>query len=104
MAEPDSRSEQGISKAERRVSVGYRPKGGDRSTPQVNISGKWLAGMGLEVGMRLRIQVLDGCLVLIPEDRSVARLHEEVARSVQQKRDARQTRQQIETLLAQVSG
>ncbi len=50
--------------------------------------------------MHLRVQVLDGCLVLIPEDRSVARLHEEVARYVQQKRDARQTRQQIETLLA----
>ncbi|WP_275235137.1 hypothetical protein [Pantoea ananatis] len=31
-------------------------------------------------------------------------LHQEVARYVQQKRDARQTRQQIETLLTRVSG
>jgi len=74
------------------------------NTPQVSIAGKWLAEMGFEVGMRLRVEVLDGCLVLIPEDRSVARLQKEVARYVQQKWDARQTRQQIETLLAQVSG
>ncbi|MCW0355000.1 hypothetical protein IAQ00_16380 [Pantoea ananatis] len=54
--------------------------------------------------MRLRVQMLDGCLLPIPEDDSVVRLHEEEARYVQQKRGGRQIRQQIETLLTRVSG
>ena len=40
MAEQYSKSEGVISKMERRFHVSYRPKGGDRSTPQMNITGK----------------------------------------------------------------
>lgn len=63
--------------------VGYRPQGSGRSTPQLSIVGKWLAQAGFEVGTRTHVQLLDGCLILIPDNRSLARLSEEVARYVQ---------------------
>ncbi|MBP2168740.1 toxic protein SymE [Erwinia toletana] len=68
MADHDCKSGEGISKAERRCIVGYRPKGGDRSTPQVNIAGKWLREAGFDVGTGVSLKVMDRCLVLIPDD------------------------------------
>ncbi len=46
---------------QRRVTVGYRPKGGERDTPQVSIAGKWLAEAGFAVGTGVSLTVLDGC-------------------------------------------
>ncbi|WP_017346773.1 SymE family type I addiction module toxin [Pantoea sp. A4] len=51
-------------KRERQYVVGYRPHRGDRSTPQVNIAGKWLAEMGFEVGQKVTVKVEQGCLIL----------------------------------------
>ncbi|KKF36008.1 type I toxin-antitoxin system SymE family toxin [Erwinia tracheiphila] len=104
MAEHDCISEGKIAKAERRCIVGYRPKGGDRSTPQVNIAGKWLAEAGFAVGTGVSLKVLDGCLVLIPDSREETRLRREQAQLEQQKREMEQTRQQALALLAKVSG
>ncbi|WP_082804232.1 MULTISPECIES: SymE family type I addiction module toxin [unclassified Erwinia] len=83
---------------------GYRPKGGDRTTPQVNIAGKWLAEAGFEVGTGVSLKVLDGCLVLIPYSRKETRLRQEQARLEQQRREIEQTRQQALALLAQAGG
>lgn len=59
MAEHDCISDPRISKTERRFLVGYRPKGGDHSTPQVNLAGKWLAEVGFEVGTGVSLKVLE---------------------------------------------
>ncbi|WP_455819480.1 SymE family type I addiction module toxin [Pseudomonas cerasi] len=74
VGEHDSKSERGISKTQRRVTVGYRPKGRDRDTPQVSIAGKWLAEAGFSVGTGVSLTVLDGCLLLIPDSREDSRL------------------------------
>lgn len=104
MAEHDCISEGKISKAERRCIVGYRPKGGDRSTPQVSLSGKWLKEAGFEVGTGVSPKVMDGCLVLIPDSREATRLRQEQSRFEQQKQEIEQNRQQMLALLAQVYG
>lgn len=64
MAGHDGKAEQKSSKTERRCIVGYRPKGGDRSTPQVSIAGKWLAEAGFETGQAVTVRVEAGCLTL----------------------------------------
>ena len=64
MAGYDGWPEGKISKTERRCIVGYRPKGGDRSTPQVSIAGKWLAEAGFETGQAVTVRVEVGCLIL----------------------------------------
>ncbi|WP_415860451.1 SymE family type I addiction module toxin [Pantoea cypripedii] len=54
-----------IFKTKRRGIVGYRPKGGDRSTPQVSIAGKWRAETGFETGQAVTVRVEAGCLILM---------------------------------------
>jgi len=44
--------------------VGYQPKSGDRSTPQVSIAGKWLREVGFETGQPVTVRVEAGCLIL----------------------------------------
>ncbi|WP_455820087.1 SymE family type I addiction module toxin [Pseudomonas cerasi] len=56
------------------MTVGYRPKGGERDTPQVSITGKWLAEVGFAVGTDVSLTVLDGCLLQIPDSREEKRL------------------------------
>nr|WP_244987246.1 SymE family type I addiction module toxin [Winslowiella toletana] len=60
----DCKSGEGISKTVRRCIVGC----GDRSTPQLNIAGKWLREAGFDVGTGVSLKVMDRCLVLIPDD------------------------------------
>ncbi|WP_345831542.1 SymE family type I addiction module toxin [Erwinia sp. HDF1-3R] len=83
---------------------GYRPKGGDRTTPQVNIAGKWLAEAGFEVGTGVSLKVLDGCLVLIHDSREETRLRQEQVRLEKLRQEIVQTRHQALALLTQVSG
>ena len=70
--------------------MGYRPKGGDRSTTQVNLAGKWLAEAGFEVGTGVSLKVLDVCLVLITDSREERRLRQEQAQLEQQRREMEQ--------------
>lgn len=95
MAEHDCSAQGKVSKAERRVLVGYRPKGGDRTTPQVNLAGKWLAEVGFEVGTGVSLKVQSGCLVLIPDIREETRLRQEQARLEQRRREIEQARQKM---------
>jgi len=45
--------------------VGYRPQGGDTSTPQITLSGKWLSEAGFEPGQHYTVKISDGCLVVM---------------------------------------
>lgn len=75
--------------------MGYRPKGGDRSTPQVNLAGKWLADVGFEVGTGVSLKVLDGCLVLIPDSREETRLRQMQKELNEQRTKLEQVRQRM---------
>ncbi|ADP09921.1 conserved uncharacterized protein [Erwinia sp. Ejp617] len=100
MAEHDSKSERGISKTQRRVIVGYRPRGGERDTPQVSIAGKWLAEAGFSVGTGVSLTVLDGCLLLIPDSREERRLRAMELQLKAQQQELELARQRIKTVLA----
>ncbi|HHK8061256.1 TPA: SymE family type I addiction module toxin [Serratia marcescens] len=45
--------------------VGYRPQGGDTSTPQITLSGKWLCEAGFAPGQHYTVKISEGCLVLV---------------------------------------
>ncbi|MCT2385930.1 type I toxin-antitoxin system SymE family toxin [Erwinia pyrifoliae] len=100
MAEHDSKSERGISKTQRRVIVGYRPKGGERDTPQVSITGKWLAEAGFAVGTGVSLTVLEGCLLLIPDSREEKRLRAMEQQLKAQQQELEQTKQRMIAMLA----
>ena len=70
--------------SERHIIVGYRPKGGNCSTPQVNIAVDWLAEAGFEVGTCVNLKVLDGGLLLIPDSSEKIRLPQEQAQLEQE--------------------
>ncbi|WP_369012130.1 growth inhibitor PemK [Erwinia pyrifoliae] len=99
MAEHDSKSERGISKTQRRVTVGYRPKGGERDTPQVSIAGK-PAEAGFSVGTGVSLAVLDGCLLLIPDSREERRLRAMEQQLKAQQQELEQTKQRMIAMLA----
>ncbi|UWS33185.1 SymE family type I addiction module toxin [Erwinia pyrifoliae] len=100
MAEHDSKSERGISKTQRRVIVGYRPKGGERDTPQVSIAGKWLAEAGFAVGTGVSLTVLDGCLLLIPDSREERRLRAMEQQLKAQQQELEQAKKRMIEMLA----
>ncbi|WP_367395419.1 hypothetical protein [Pantoea sp. Ep11b] len=56
------------------------------------------------MGTGVSLKVLDGCLLLIPDNREETRLRHEQAQLARQRREMEQTRQQALALLAQVSG
>lgn len=45
--------------------VGYRPQGGDTSTPQITLAGKWLCEAGFSPGQHYTVKISEGCLVLV---------------------------------------
>ena len=46
-------------------SVVYRPQGGDTSTPQITLAGKWLCEAGVAPGEQYTVKISEGCLVLV---------------------------------------
>ncbi|WP_455819458.1 SymE family type I addiction module toxin [Pseudomonas cerasi] len=100
VGEHDSKSERGISKTQRRVTVGYRPKGGDRDTPQISIKGKRLAEAGFAVGTGVSLTVLDGCLLLLPDSPEERRLRAMEQQLRAQQLELDQSRQRIKAVLA----
>ncbi|AUX92284.1 SymE family type I addiction module toxin [Mixta gaviniae] len=69
MAEKHSRAEVVAVKAakvEQRYIVGYRPQRGDSSTPELNLTGKWLREPGFETGQAVTMRIAEGCLILTP--------------------------------------
>ena len=48
----------------RELIVGYRPRGRDKSSPSLTISGKWLREVGFDTGQHYTLRAMDGCIVL----------------------------------------
>lgn len=67
MADSHSISDAPIAETERSVIVGYRPQGRDKSTPKLQLSGKWLREAGFDTGTQITVKVLAGRIVLEPE-------------------------------------
>lgn len=67
MADPHSTPDLPAAKTERSLIMGYRPHGGDKSTPSVTLSGKWLREAGFDTGQQVCVKVMGGCIVLIAE-------------------------------------
>ena len=66
MADPHSIPDGPIAETERSVIVGYRPHGLDKSTPKLQLSGKWLRDVGFDTGAHITVKVMNGCIVLVP--------------------------------------
>lgn len=66
MADPHSISDAPIAETERSVIVGYRPQGRDKSTPKLQLSGKWLREAGFDTGTSITVKVMAGRIVLEP--------------------------------------
>mgnify|MGYP003365347526 CR=1 FL=1 len=65
MADPHSTPDLPAAKTERSLIMGYRPHGGDKSTPSVTLSGKWLRDVGFDTGQQVNVKVMEGCIVLM---------------------------------------
>ncbi|MGK9174797.1 SymE family type I addiction module toxin [Yokenella regensburgei] len=48
----------------RELIVGYRPRGRDKSSPSLTISGKWLREVGFDTGQHYTLRAMNGCIVL----------------------------------------
>ncbi|MGJ0639546.1 SymE family type I addiction module toxin, partial [Xenorhabdus bovienii] len=46
----------------------YRPKGLNRTTPAINLSGNWLSEAGFSVNDPLKIRVMPGCLIITAQN------------------------------------
>ncbi|MDE9430569.1 SymE family type I addiction module toxin [Xenorhabdus bovienii] len=57
-----------ISQPERYQKVVYRPKGLNRTTPAINLSGNWLSEAGFSVNNPLKIRVMPGCLIITAQN------------------------------------
>lgn len=66
MADPHSIPDAPIAETQRSVIVGYRPHGRDKSTPKLQLSGKWLREAGFDTGVHITVKVMDGRIVLEP--------------------------------------
>ena len=78
MADSHSTSARPITKTERKLIVGYRPRSRDRNTPSVTICGKWMRAAGFTIGHPIAVKVMDGCIVLIPDSPKEQSLLEEL--------------------------
>lgn len=66
MADSHSIPDVPIAETERSIIVGYRPHGLDKSTPKLQLSGKWLREAGFDTGAHITVKVMNGCIVLVP--------------------------------------
>ncbi|PHM66246.1 SymE family type I addiction module toxin [Xenorhabdus sp. KJ12.1] len=57
-----------ISQPERYQKVVYRPNGVNRTTPAINLSGKWLLEAGFSINDPLKIRVMPGCLIITAQN------------------------------------
>ena len=72
MADPHSIPDAPIAETERSIIVGYRPHGLDKSTPKLQLSGKWLREAGFDTGTQITVKVMAGRIVLEPTDETIA--------------------------------
>lgn len=74
MANPHSIPDAPVAETERSVIVGYRPQGLDKSTPKLQLSGKWLREAGFDTGTQITVKVVAGRIVLEPVSKTEASL------------------------------
>ncbi|WP_044182948.1 SymE family type I addiction module toxin [Phytobacter massiliensis] len=67
----------------RRLIVGYRPQGGDKNTPSLALSGKWLREAGFDTGRQVSVKVMDGCIVLMTDSEKEQMLAQELKQAKQ---------------------
>ncbi len=65
MADAHSTPDSTPTGTEHNVIVRYRPNHGDRTTPSITLSGKWLRDAGFDTGQHILVKVMQGCVVLI---------------------------------------
>jgi toxic protein SymE len=87
MANPHSTSDSANAKTERQIIVGYRPQGRDRSTPSLQLSGKWMRDAGFDTGRYVTVKVIQGCIVLMACDEKEQGLMEELKAAKQALKD-----------------
>ncbi|OTA15533.1 endoribonuclease [Xenorhabdus vietnamensis] len=72
MAKAHSKQNRAVNKAaktERYYTVGYVPQNGrPNPRPAINLTGRWLKQAGFEIGDTLTVKIMEGCLVLIPDN------------------------------------
>lgn len=80
MADSHSIPDAPNAETERCIIVGYRPQGRDRSTPKLQLAGKWMREVGFDTGAHITVKVMNGCIVLVPfsnrEETLLAELNE----------------------------
>lgn len=103
MAEHDSISDSGISKAQRAYRVGYLPNAGDTSTPNIHLKGKWLREAGFETGAHVTVKITDGCIVIIRDSEEMDDLKHEQEVLRQQLRDIKRANQNIKSALQSIA-
>ena len=78
MANSHSTPDVGATGTERKLIVGYRPNVFDKSTPSINLSGKWLRAPGFDTGHQVTVKVINGCIVLMAYNAHEQRLLDEL--------------------------
>lgn len=77
MADSHSTPDVTATGTEHTLIVGYRPNVFDKSTPSINLSGKWLRAAGFDTGHQVTVKVMDGCIVLMAYSENEQRLLDE---------------------------
>ncbi|WP_275347328.1 SymE family type I addiction module toxin [Xenorhabdus bovienii] len=72
-------------KTERYYTVGYVPQN-DKATapPAIHLKGQWLKAAGFEIGGSVTVKIMEGCLVLIPDNDETNSLKQQYQRQREQ--------------------
>ncbi len=87
MADSHSTPDAAATGTERTLIVGYRPHVFDKSTPSLNLSGKWLRAAGFDTGDKITVKVMDGCIVLMAHNPYEQKLLAELKQAQQKLKD-----------------
>ncbi|AOM41989.1 SymE family type I addiction module toxin [Xenorhabdus hominickii] len=72
-------------KTERYYTVGYVPQN-DKTTapPAIHLKGQWLKAAGFDIGGTLTVKIMDGYLVLIPDNDDTCNIRQQYQRQQDQ--------------------
>ncbi|MDE9429821.1 SymE family type I addiction module toxin [Xenorhabdus bovienii] len=84
MAKAHSKQNRAVNKAaktERYYTVGYVPQNGNATPPpMIRLKGQWLKAAGFETGGSVTVKIMNGCLVLIPDNDETNSLRQQYQR------------------------
>ncbi|WP_099118750.1 SymE family type I addiction module toxin [Xenorhabdus ishibashii] len=88
MAKAHSKQNRAVNKAvktERYYTVGYVPQNDKASAPPaIHLKGQWLKAAGFDIGGTLTVKIMEGCLVLIPDNDETNSLKQQYQRQREQ--------------------